>query len=117
MLEARPSAVADENATPCVNSTAPARLGVAGIGSGTVPTPAVQLGPQGPYLFVIKDGSIAEVRPISVSRTQIGETVVSGGLKPGEQVVVDGQLRLVNGAAVAAKPAQNEAPKPPQPRG
>jgi membrane fusion protein, multidrug efflux system len=82
-----------------------------------VPTPAVQLGPQGPYVFVIKDGNIAEVRQINVSRTQGGETVVSGGLKAGDQVVVDGQLRLVNGAAVAVKPAQNEAPKPTQPRG
>jgi multidrug efflux system membrane fusion protein len=83
----------------------------------SVPTPAVQLGPQGPYVFVIKDGNIAEVRPIAVNRAQGGETVVSSGLKAGEQVVVDGQLRLVNGAPVAPKPAQNEAPKPPQPRG
>jgi multidrug efflux system membrane fusion protein len=83
----------------------------------SVPTPAVQLGPQGPYVFVVKDGNIAEVRPISISRTQLGETVVSTGLKAGEQVVVDGQLRLVNGAPVAAKPAQAEPPKPSPPRG
>ena len=38
--------------------------------------------------------------------------MVSSGLKAGEQVVVDGHLRLVNGAAVAVKPAHNEAPKP-----
>jgi multidrug efflux system membrane fusion protein len=82
-----------------------------------VPTPAVQLGPQGPYVFVVRDGNIAEVRAINVSRTQIGETVVSSGLKAGEQVVVEGHLRLVNGAAVADKPAQNEAPKPAPPRG
>jgi hypothetical protein len=31
--------------------------------------------------------------------------------------VVEGHLRLVNGATVAEKPAQNEAPKPTQPRG
>jgi multidrug efflux system membrane fusion protein len=80
-----------------------------------VPAAAVQLGPQGPYVFVIKDGNIAELRPISISRTQGGETVVSSGLKAGEQVVVDGQLRLVNGAAVSAKPMANEAPKPAAP--
>jgi multidrug efflux system membrane fusion protein len=82
-----------------------------------VPSPAVQLGPQGPYVFVVKDGNVAELRQINVSRTQNGETVASGGLKAGEQVVVDGHLRLVNGAPVAAKPAQNEAPKPTPPRG
>ena len=93
-----------------------------------VPAPAVQLGPQGPYVFVIKDGNIAEVRPVVISRNQGGESVISNGLKAGEQVVVDGQLRLVNGAAVAIRPAQGETapatpapptatPKPATPRG
>jgi multidrug efflux system membrane fusion protein len=81
-----------------------------------VPAPAVMLGPQGPYVFVVK-GNVAEVRQISVKRTQGGETVVGTGLNAGEQVVVDGQLRLVNGAAVAPKPATTEAPKAPAPRG
>ena len=83
----------------------------------SVPAPAVQLGPQGPYVFVIKDGNIAEVRPITLKRTQGGESVVGGGLKAGDQVVVDGQLRLVNGAPVSARPPQAEAPKPAAPRG
>lgn len=83
----------------------------------SVPAPAVQLGPQGPYIFVIKNASVAEVRPISIKRTQGGESVVGTGLKAGEQVVTDGQLRLVNGAAVVVKPAENEAPKLATPRG
>jgi multidrug efflux system membrane fusion protein len=82
-----------------------------------VPTAAVQLGPQGPYVFTVKDGNVAELRPVSVNRTQGSETVVSGGLKAGEQVVVEGHLRLVNGAAVVERPAHNEAPKPSPPRG
>lgn len=69
-----------------------------------VPAAAIQLGPQGPYLFVIKDG-VAELRPIEVKRTQNGESVIGKGLQSGEQVVVDGQLRLVNGANVSIKPA------------
>ena len=63
------------------------------------PAAAVQLGPQGPYLFVVKDG-VAEVRPLVIKRTQDGESVIGKGLEDGEQVVVDGQLRLVNGAGV-----------------
>ncbi len=83
-----------------------------------VPAVAVQLGPQGAYVFVIKDGNTAEVRPVTVSRTQGGESVIASGLKAGEQVVVDGQLRLVNGAPVAVRPPQNEPAKPNQtPRG
>jgi multidrug efflux system membrane fusion protein len=69
-----------------------------------VPAPAIQLGPQGPYLFVIKDG-IADLRPVELKRTQNGESVIAKGLQPGEQVVVDGQLRLVNGANVTVRPA------------
>ena len=75
-----------------------------------VPAAAVQLGPQGPYVFVIKDGGVAELRPIDIKRTQNLEAVIGKGLAAGEQVVVDGQLRLVNGAAVATRPAQGEAP-------
>jgi multidrug efflux system membrane fusion protein len=77
----------------------------------SVPSAAVQLGPQGPYIFVIKSGNVAETRPISLKRTQGGEAVIGSGLAAGEQVVVDGQLRLVNGAAVAPKPAASEPPK------
>jgi membrane fusion protein, multidrug efflux system len=89
----------------------------------SVPAAAVQLGTQGPYVFVIKDGNTAEVRPIVIKRTQYGESVIGSGLKAGESVVIDGQLRLVNGASVAVrpadppKPAPNEAPKPAPPRG
>src|SRR5215831_13863568 len=77
-----------------------------------VPAAAVQLGPQGPYVFVIKDNNVAELRPVNISRTQAGESVIASGLKAGEQVVVDGQLRLVNGAPVAVRPPpQNETAK------
>jgi multidrug efflux system membrane fusion protein len=91
----------------------------------SVPAAAVQLGTQGPYVFVIKDGTTAEVRPITIKRTQYGESVTGSGLKAGESVVIDGQLRLVNGASVAVRqpevakppPASNEPPKPAPPRG
>lgn len=82
----------------------------------SVPAPAIQLGPQGPYLFVVKDG-VAELRNVVVKRTQNGESVIGKGIEPGEQVVIDGQLRLVNGAAVTVKPATdapNTAAAPPR---
>src|SRR5262249_13580331 len=80
-----------------------------------VPAASVQLSPQGPYVFVVKDGNTAELRPVVVSRTQNGESVIASGLRAGEQVVVDGQLRLVNGAAVAVRPPAAHAPQPPTP--
>jgi membrane fusion protein, multidrug efflux system len=75
-----------------------------------IPAAAVLLGPQGAYVFVVKDGKTAEMRSVEVKRTQGGESVIGSGLKPGESVVVDGQLRLVNGAPVSTRPAQAEAP-------
>src|SRR5262249_2249610 len=52
-----------------------------------IPSAAVQLGPQGAYVFVIKDGNTAEVRQIEVKRTQGSESVVGKGLSAGELVV------------------------------
>lgn len=80
-----------------------------------VPAAAVQLGPQGPYVFVIKEGNVAELRRVETSRTQAGEVVIASGLKAGEQVVTDGHLRLVNGAPVAIRPPAGEAPRPAAP--
>jgi len=68
-----------------------------------VPTPAVQTGQSGSYVYVIKADSTVESRPVSVERTQGTLSVVSKGLAPGEQVVTDGQLRLSPGARVEVK--------------
>lgn len=80
----------------------------------SVPAAAVQLGPQGPYVFVVKDGAV-ELRQVVVKRTQNGESVIGKGLEAGESVVIDGQLRLVNGATVSVRPPQVEQAKPPAP--
>ena len=68
-----------------------------------VPTPAVQTGQKGPFVFVIKEDSTAEPRDVVVSRTFEDESVIASGLNPGEKVVTDGQLRLVPGAKVEIK--------------
>lgn len=67
-----------------------------------VPSAAVQMGLKGPYVFVVKDNK-AELKPVEVKRTFGSLSVLAGGVKGGEQVVIDGQLRLVNGAPVTAK--------------
>ena len=84
----------------------------------SVPAAAVQLGPNGPYLYVVKDG-VAELRNVAVKRTQNGESVIGKGIEGGEQVVIDGQLRLANGANVSIKPATNDpaTASAPPPRG
>lgn len=70
-----------------------------------VPSSAIQIGQKGPYLFVIRNDK-ATLTPVAVARTVGGDSVISDGLSGGEQVVVDGQLRLVDGARVQVRPAQ-----------
>jgi multidrug efflux system membrane fusion protein len=68
-----------------------------------VPQAAVQIGQNGTYVYVVKADKTAEARPVKVVRNVAGETVISDGLKEGEDVVVDGQLRLTNGAKTDPK--------------
>jgi multidrug efflux system membrane fusion protein len=65
-----------------------------------VPSRAIQTGQQGTYVFAIKDDNTAEMRPVKVDRAIGDDSVVSSGIKPGDRVVTDGQLRLVAGAKV-----------------
>jgi multidrug efflux system membrane fusion protein len=69
----------------------------------TVPQAAVRVGQNGNYVFIIKPDRTAEVRLINVSRTIDGKSVVEKGLSEGEDVAVDGQLRLNNGTKVEIK--------------
>lgn len=74
-----------------------------------VPTAAIQLGAKGPYLFVINDG-VAELRSVTVKRAQDGVSVIGKGLEVGEQIAIDGQLRLVDGASVTIRPGAPATP-------
>lgn len=67
-----------------------------------VPSQAVQTGQQGQFVFVIKDDS-AELRPVTTGITYKDVTVIEQGLGPDEQVVTDGQMRLMPGAKVQIK--------------
>jgi multidrug efflux system membrane fusion protein len=68
-----------------------------------VPTAAVQAGQQGSYVFVVKPDSTVELRQVTVARTADNETIIKQGLKPGETVVTDGQLRLTSGSRISIK--------------
>jgi membrane fusion protein, multidrug efflux system len=77
-----------------------------------VPTVAVQAGQDGSYVFAVKQDQSVEIRPVTVDRTRGAESVIASGVRPGETVVTDGQLRLVPGARITVKapPAQQAAP-------
>jgi len=68
-----------------------------------VPTAAVQTGQQGEYVFVVKPDETVELRTVEVARAVAAESVIKQGLKPGETVVTDGQLRLTPGSRISVK--------------
>ncbi|MBI5440341.1 MAG: efflux RND transporter periplasmic adaptor subunit [Deltaproteobacteria bacterium] len=68
-----------------------------------VPTQAIQTGQQGPYVFVVEEGNTASIRPVQPADSAGERTVIEKGLRPGETVVTDGQLRLTPGAKVAVR--------------
>jgi multidrug efflux system membrane fusion protein len=70
-----------------------------------IPSQAIQTGQNGQYVYVMRSDLTVESRPITAGMTLGAETVVAKGIAPGEKVVTDGQLRLVPGVRVEAKPA------------
>jgi multidrug efflux system membrane fusion protein len=68
-----------------------------------VSSQAVQTSQEGQIVFVVKPDLTVEIRPVEVGRSIDGDVIITKGLKPGERVVTDGQLRLVSGAKVEIK--------------
>jgi multidrug efflux system membrane fusion protein len=74
-----------------------------------VPSTAVQVGQQGTYVFSVKADKSVELRPVQIARTNGTDTVLQSGVKAGETVVTDGQLRLVPGSTISVK--ADDSPK------
>ncbi len=67
-----------------------------------VPAQAVQTGPDGQYVFVVKQDMTTEVRKVTVDRSDGDNVIIAKGLQNGEQIVTRGQLRLAPGVKVSA---------------
>ncbi|HVO64063.1 MAG TPA: MdtA/MuxA family multidrug efflux RND transporter periplasmic adaptor subunit [Terriglobales bacterium] len=78
-----------------------------------IPAAAVQRGPQGTYVFVVKADKTVEVRPITVAISQNNLTAVSSGLSADETVVTDGQDKLQAGSKVEPRGAGRPVIAPP----
>jgi|PersoiStandDraft_1058852.scaffolds.fasta_scaffold05585_2 multidrug efflux system membrane fusion protein len=66
-----------------------------------IPTGAVQRGPNGTFVYVVKDDNSAAMRPITVAKQDETQTVVASGLQPPERVVTTGFARLNDGSKVS----------------
>ncbi|RWO59200.1 efflux RND transporter periplasmic adaptor subunit [Mesorhizobium sp.] len=75
----------------------------------SVPTVAVQPSQKGPFVYVIKPDNTVEVRPVQVALTEGDNSAIGAGLKSGENVVVEGQAKLKDGAPVREGEAGGQA--------
>ncbi|MBO0861183.1 MAG: efflux RND transporter periplasmic adaptor subunit [Chloracidobacterium sp.] len=75
-------------------------------GAVLIPATAPQLSAKGQFVYVVKDDSMAEMRPVTVGQRQGEMVVVEKGIAPGERVVINGHLGVTPGGKV-----QVEQPK------
>jgi multidrug efflux system membrane fusion protein len=81
-------------------------------GALTIPTAAVQRGPDGLYAWVVASDGRARMRPLQGGPEDGDLTVVASGLDSGDRVVTGGQSRLQEGTAVTISPAALAASGP-----
>ena len=65
-----------------------------------IPAAAVQRGPQGSYVYVVKPDKTAEVRPVNIAITEGNLAEIASGISPNETVVTDGQDKLQAGSHI-----------------
>jgi multidrug efflux system membrane fusion protein len=75
-----------------------------------VPNQAVQTGQDGPYVYVVKDDKTVEMRPVVTSTRVDQDLVIDKGLRPGETIVTEGQLRLAPGSKVQFRDGRERPP-------
>ena len=79
-----------------------------------VPAPAIQNGPNGTFVYVVKPDQTVEARNVLVAANSGDLGVIENGLQPGEQVVTEGQFKLRPGSRVETKagaPKRTEGPR------
>jgi len=65
-----------------------------------IPADAPQMSAKGPFVYVVKEDSIADLRPVMLGQRQGDRVVITDGVKAGERVVVQGQLGVTPGGKV-----------------
>jgi membrane fusion protein, multidrug efflux system len=76
-----------------------------------VPAAAIQRGPKGTFVYVVKEDQTVGVRPIKLGPAEVEDASVDSGLAPGELVVVDGTEKLREGSKVELRGQNDGAQK------
>jgi len=81
-----------------------------------VPTAAIQRGPNGAFVYVLKDDNTVTVRPVKLTQQDDVRAVVGSGLQAGQRVITTGFARLTEGTQVTASSAEDAGQVTPEVR-
>jgi multidrug efflux system membrane fusion protein len=76
-----------------------------------VPTTAIERGPQGTYVYQTQNNNTVKIQPVTVTLTSGNSVAVGSGLRPGDNVVIDGQDKLQDGSKIEARSPAGSATK------
>jgi multidrug efflux system membrane fusion protein len=68
-----------------------------------VPSPAIQRGPQGTYVYLAQKDNSVKIQPVTIALSSGNSVGIATGLQPGDNVVVDGQDKLQDGSKIEAR--------------
>jgi membrane fusion protein, multidrug efflux system len=78
-----------------------------------VPSPAIQRGPQGTYVYLAQKDNSVKIQPVAIALSSGNSTGIATGLQPGDNVVVDGQDKLQDGSKIEARSPTGGSVNPP----
>jgi membrane fusion protein, multidrug efflux system len=78
-----------------------------------VPSPAIQRGPQGTYVFTTQPDNTVKIVPVTVALSSGNSVGISSGVQPGDTVVIDGQDKLQDGSKIEARAPVGGPANPP----
>lgn len=76
----------------------------------TVPAAALQRGPDGMFVYLVRPDSTVAMQLVTVANESEATAVVTQGLQPGQQVVTSNLFRLQPGARVRVLPSATKPP-------
>jgi len=79
--------------------------------STVIPSAAIQRGPEGNFVYVVKPDDTVRVQQVNIAQTQENSSAISSGISPGDIVVTDGQDKLQPGSKVEPRTTGHQAPK------
>ena len=79
-------------------------------GAVIIPVATIQQGPQGSFVFLVKDDQTVTVRPVTLGAAQEDNVAIKDGLSAGDVVVVEGADKLKEGSKVTLAVASKHKP-------